>query len=77
MVACVFSGHRRIDLIRYLLAIFLGRADRVRDAKLLRCREIEINGPVSVRTEMDGDLIGRTPARLQMAATPIALIQPA
>ncbi len=74
LIACILPGTRRIDLVRYLLAIGLGRITRQPDVTFVRTRSVEIAHADAM--EIDGDFIDPAPFRLSIGGS-LDLVQPA
>lgn len=74
---CLFLSAGRIAVLRYAIALGLGRLHKRTDVKLVRGREIRIDGPVGAPVQGDGDIIASLPANLSIVANPITLLYPA
>lgn len=70
--ACLFQGHDRIDLLRYVASILRGTHAKLPDVLLLEGSDIEIRGEAHI--QVDGDYLGRSPARLSIAENALRLI---
>jgi diacylglycerol kinase (ATP) len=67
----------RLAMIRYLLAMALGRVHRLRDVRILRTARLTVSGPVGAKVQADGDIVGTVPVTILVGARPLWLIQPA
>ena len=74
---CLFLSAGRLAVLRYALALGMGRLHKLRDVKLVRGRDIRIDGPVGSPVQGDGDIIATLPATLSIVATPITVLYPA
>jgi len=63
-------------VIRYMLAMALGRVHRLRDVRILRAASLTVAGPVGAPVHADGDIVAHLPVKIKMAARPLRLIQP-
>jgi YegS/Rv2252/BmrU family lipid kinase len=72
----LFRSGTRLAILRYALALLLGRLDRLRDVTIVTAREIAIEGPLETHVHIDGDLAGRLPARLVIASEQLSLRAP-
>jgi len=66
----------RLAMIRYLLAMALGRVHRLRDVRILRTDRLTVSGPVGAKVQADGDIVGTVPVTISVGARPLRLIQP-
>lgn len=74
---CLFLSAGRLAVLRYAVALGLGRLHKLSDVKLVRGREIHIDGPAGAPVQGDGDIIAALPASLSIVANPITLLYPA
>ena len=65
----------RLAVLRYLGALLLGRIARRRDIVFLRAREALVSGSGSAPMQADGEIVGRTPLRIGIAAQPLQLVR--
>lgn len=63
----LFETSGRLAVLRYTLALGLGRLARARGVRILRAREIAIDGDPHEPVHADGDVIGTLPARFTIA----------
>lgn len=64
----LFERGGRLAVLRYALALALGRLHAARGVRILRARDIAIEGDRAEPVHADGDLIGTLPARFTIAA---------
>lgn len=71
---CIYlmHGKKRIDILKYVSAIILGRSLRLRDITFSRAEEITIEGRAKV--QIDGDYIGHTPAFIRVIPDAIRMV---
>ena len=74
---CLFLSAGRLAVLRYAVALGMGRLHKLRDVKLLRGRDIRIDGPAGSPVQGDGDIIARLPATLSIVSNPITVLYPA
>jgi len=72
--AVQFPAPSRLAAFRYMAAVVTGTLARQCDVKVQTAARIEIDGPNGAPVQVDGDVRLRLPARIGVAATPIALI---
>jgi diacylglycerol kinase family enzyme len=77
----LFRRAGRLAVLRYLGAMLLGRLHRLADVSMLTVRRASVAagkpapaGPSVVET--DGEIRGRLPLAIEIAASPLLLIQP-
>lgn len=63
----LFEQGGRLAVLRYALALGLGRLHAAKGVRILRAREIAIEGEAREPVHADGDLIGTLPARFTIA----------
>jgi YegS/Rv2252/BmrU family lipid kinase len=68
----IMHGNRRLDMLRYVFGILMGRRAGFRDVTYTRASSIEING--NARIQIDGDYIGNTPATITVAPDALRLV---
>jgi diacylglycerol kinase (ATP) len=73
---CLFLSAGRWAVLRYAIALGFGRLHKLSDVKLLRGRDIRIDGPAGSPVQGDGDIIARLPATLSIVANPITVLYP-
>ncbi len=73
---CLFLSKGRLAVLRYAVALGLGLLHKLPDVKLVRGRNVRIDGPEGAPVQGDGDIIAALPAALSVAETPIRLLYP-
>ncbi len=70
----VFLGHKnkRFDLLRYLAGIVSGRHLKFNDVSYFKASIIEIEGDAHI--QIDGDYLGRCPARIDVAMNALTVV---
>ncbi len=63
---CLFHGRSRLDVVRYSLALLLGRLHRLPDVTLKRAQRVEVHGPAGETVQVDGDLDGALPVVIDL-----------
>lgn len=70
----LFRSGGRWAVLRYGLALLLGRIPRLSDIAILEGRAIEIVGPANEPAQGDGDVISRLPLRIVLAEEPLFVV---
>jgi YegS/Rv2252/BmrU family lipid kinase len=70
----LFEQGGRRAVLRYALALALGRLSKARGVRIVRAREISIAGDTSEPVHADGDVIGTLPARFTIAPEPLNVL---
>ena len=73
--ACVFTGTSALDLIRYIQGVLLGLHPTLTDVVFLRGRRFDLTA-VEAPLEADGDLLGSTPATIEIMPGSLRVIAP-
>ncbi|MFN4282064.1 MAG: diacylglycerol/lipid kinase family protein [Alphaproteobacteria bacterium] len=73
---CLFLSKGRFAVLRYALALGLGALHKLPDVKLVRGRNVRIDGPQGAPVQGDGDIIAALPAALSVVAEPIRVMYP-
>jgi diacylglycerol kinase (ATP) len=73
----LFRNGSRFALIRYLIALGLGRAERLSDVEVLPARHIRIVAPEGLEVEVDGDARGALPQVIEQGTQILRLVVPA
>lgn len=68
----LMHNRKRMDILRYFLAIILGRHRSLKDITYSRAKEINIEGRAKV--QIDGDFIGHTPATIRVIPDAIRMV---
>jgi diacylglycerol kinase (ATP) len=72
LYACIFKGGRRSDVLRYVFGVAMGTHLGYKDVEYLKAEKIEIDG--SAHVQIDGDYIGKTPARIEVVRDALRLV---
>jgi diacylglycerol kinase (ATP) len=72
----LFMRTGRLAMIRYLIAMALGRVHRLPDVRILRTACLTVAGPVGAGVEADGDIVATLPVTISVGARPLWLVQP-
>ena len=70
----LFEQGGRLAVLRYALALGLGRLHRATGVRILRARDIAIEGAAGEPVHADGDLIGTLPARFTIAPERLSVL---
>jgi len=65
----------RWNIVRYGIAIALGRLDRLPDVRIVEGRAVTIHGPTDEAVQADGDLAATLPLSVTVAETPLLLVR--
>lgn len=63
----LIHGARRIDILKVLVMMGIGRVHKLRDVSVIRARELTITGPNGNPVELDGDPIAQVPLQVKFA----------
>jgi len=74
---CLFQNPGRWSVIRSGLGLLTGRLHRTPGVTILRGTTIDIHGPGTARTQIDGDAAMTLPVRIRSSDTPVGIIVPA
>jgi len=72
--ACLFGRAGRWHVIRYALALLIGRLSRLHDVTIVPARRVEIAAPAGDPVQGDGDILAFLPARIEIAADRLQLV---
>lgn len=72
LYTCIFKGKKRTDLLRYVLGIMRGDHIKSPDVVYLKSSEIEVKSNAYI--QIDGDYIGKTPAKITIEKDVIRLV---
>jgi diacylglycerol kinase (ATP) len=72
----LFRRAGRGAILRYAVALFLGRIARLGDVAILRAGTATVIGERSVPVQADGEIVGHLPAAIAIAEHPLLLIRP-
>lgn len=74
LYAVLFPGVSRLATLRYMAGAVSGTLARQRDVEVRPAAEIELSGPEGAPVQVDGDVRAYLPARIRLAAAPVAII---
>jgi len=74
--ACLFTRFGRGAALGYAAALPLGLMARHPGIELRPTCGLDVEGPAGEPVQADGDIVGRLPARIGLAATPVRLLLP-
>lgn len=72
----LFRNGSRFALVRYLLALGLGRVETLSDVEIIEARRINITSPQQVEVEVDGDAHGHLPQEIEQGTRMLRLVVP-
>ena len=72
---CLFRRAGRLAVLRYAIALGLGRISRGPGLEILIGRQILIEGPVGDPVQGDGDIIAKLPVLITLSPTAIELVR--
>lgn len=72
--ACLFGRAGRRHVIRYALALLVGRLPRLADITIVPAHRVEIAAPVGDPVQGDGDVLARLPATIEIAPASLQLV---
>jgi diacylglycerol kinase (ATP) len=72
LYVCLFKGKSRLDVIRYVFGIVMGRHLRFKDVVYMKATTVEVEG--SAHIQIDGDYFGKTPVKLEVVPNIFRLI---
>ena len=70
----LFEQGSRFAVLRYAVALGLGRLHKARGVRIVRARDIAINGNAYEPVHADGDVIGTLPVRFTIAEERLAVL---
>jgi YegS/Rv2252/BmrU family lipid kinase len=73
---CLFSGKGAWNLLRYGMALVLGRLAYLPDVAIFPATDVRIESPPGVPVQADGDAIGATAIAISIAPERIAILWP-
>jgi diacylglycerol kinase family enzyme len=71
---CLFGRAGRWNVVRYALALLVGRLSRLKDVTIVSAHRVEIAAPTGDPVQGDGDILAVLPARLEVALDRLQLI---
>ena len=72
----LFQRSGRLAVLRYLLALLLGRLPRRCDITVLRAREALVSAAGTAPVQADGEIVAQLPVRIAIAEQPLQLVRP-
>ncbi len=72
----LFKGARRLDIMRYALALGAGRVDRLGDVSRFAARRSEVMGTPGAPVQADGDIIATLPVTIELETDAIEILRP-
>jgi diacylglycerol kinase family enzyme len=72
----LFERRGRAALFRSSWGLVCGRLDRCPGVRIVRARRVEIRGPAGQPLQVDGDVLARTPAVVEVAPVTLDLVVP-
>ena len=72
----LFHGRSRLNYLRYLAGVLTGTHHRFRDVTTMAADIVEISADPPVRIQMDGELRGFSPVRLEVVPDALTLMVP-
>ncbi|HUD52867.1 diacylglycerol kinase family protein [Parvibaculum sp.] len=72
----LFKNGGRIALVRYLIALGLGRMAKLRDVEILPARQVRFLEPEGLEVEVDGDARGNLPQTIEQGTRFLRLVVP-
>lgn len=73
---CLFLRGGRWHVARYALALALGRLAELPTIRIVRGRDIALDGPAGAPVQADGELAAQLPARIQVSPRRVRLLHP-
>lgn len=73
----LFRNGSRFAFLRYLIALGLGRVERLADVEVLPVRNVRIVSPEGLEVEVDGDARGALPQVIEQGTRILRLVVPA
>lgn len=71
---CLFKGGNRRDILRYTYGIIRGRHLDFSDVVYNKYKELEVTSEGTVHIQIDGDYLGRLPARLDVVHNAVRIV---
>jgi diacylglycerol kinase (ATP) len=69
---CLLKGKGRLDILRYVSGIIMGRHLRFKDVEYVKAKNIDIKGEAHI--QIDGEYFGRSPARIEVVPDIVRMI---
>lgn len=72
----LFPRARPMDMLRAGVALARGRLAGASNVRLVRSRDVQVDGPAGELVQCDGNILCTLPARITIAENPVALVVP-
>jgi YegS/Rv2252/BmrU family lipid kinase len=74
----LFEGEKAFGYLRYLGAVALGRADKLKGVTVLRAKKVACNGASDsrIQSQIDGELVCRLPITIEIVPDSLTLLVP-
>ncbi len=73
---CLFARPGRWNVVRYRLALLMGRLPKLPDVQVLPAHTVEITGYAGEPVHADGEIVTQLPARFDVAREELAILAP-
>lgn len=73
---CLFLRGGRWNVLRYSLALAVGRLSTLSSFRILRGRHVVIDGPLGAPVQADGELVAALPVTIEVSAERLSLLYP-
>lgn len=73
---CLFLRGGRWNVLRYSLALALGRLSKLSSIRIVRGRHVVIDGPSGSPVQADGELVAKLPVTIEVSADCLSLLFP-
>lgn len=73
--AVIVSASSRASLLSVALAIAVGRVASHPDVTVVACRQVLIRGQTGILTQLDGEIFGGTPLRIEADTAPLQIVR--
>ena len=74
LYVALFERAGRWNLLRYALALLMGRLGRLSDVRVVPARAVSVRGEPGEAVQADGDLVATLPLAVTLAEAPLALV---
>jgi diacylglycerol kinase (ATP) len=69
---CLLKGKGRLDILRYVSGIIMGKHLRFKDVEYVKAKNIDIKGEAHI--QIDGEYFGRSPAKIEVVPDIVRMI---
>jgi diacylglycerol kinase (ATP) len=69
---CLLKGKGRLDILRYVSGIIIGRHLRFKDVEYVKAKNIDVKGEAHI--QIDGEYFGRSPAKIEVVPDVVRMI---